>query len=113
MEARVRHFVLSAALAGVVVSLLAVPGTALGFALVDATGRRVHVPARTLRFGLKLKLGKRKLVAPIAVEPGAQPLQLNGVGYRGSLVLLAANGKLSAINVVPLERYLRGVVPSE
>jgi stage II sporulation protein D len=88
-------------------------GSGAPFALVDARGRRVHVRARTLHFSAQLKLGKRKLVPPITVEPGAQPLQLNGAAYRGSLVLAADGGKLDAINVVPLERYLRGVVPSE
>jgi stage II sporulation protein D len=43
------------------------------------------------------------------VEPGAQPLALDGSGYRGKLVFRGGD----VINVLPLERYLRGVVPWE
>jgi SpoIID/LytB domain protein len=38
---------------------------------------------------------------------------VNGRGFRGSLIVRRAGGGLEVINLVPLERYLRGVVPSE
>jgi stage II sporulation protein D len=88
-------------------------GSTAPFALVDARGRRVHVPARELRFTAQLRLGRRALVPPVSIVAGAQPLTLDGRAYRGSLVLERAGTTLSAINIVPLERYLRGVVPSE
>jgi len=50
---------------------------------------------------------------PIRFVPGAQPLALDGRGYRGDLLVRGAAGSLSAVNDVPLERYLRGVVTSE
>jgi len=46
-------------------------------------------------------------------EPGAQPLALDGRGYRGELLVAGGAGSLTAVNVVPLERYLRGVVTWE
>jgi stage II sporulation protein D len=88
-------------------------GSAAPFVLVDARSHEVHVPARTLRFGVPLRLGSTVLVPPIRVEPGAQPLVLDGVGYRGTLTLLRGKGGLSVVNTVSLELYLRGVVPSE
>jgi stage II sporulation protein D len=47
---------------------------------------------------------------PLRVEAGATPLRLNGRGYRGDLVVRRG---LAVVNELPLERYLRGVVPWE
>jgi stage II sporulation protein D len=44
---------------------------------------------------------------------GAAPLVLNGKAYRGSLVVHRQSGKLTIVNRLPLDRYLRGVVPWE
>ena len=42
------------------------------------------------------------------------PVRLNGKAYRGKLeVFVNARGSLTVVNVVPLEDYLLGVVPSE
>jgi stage II sporulation protein D len=48
----------------------------------------------------------------------AEPLLVTPEGskaraYRGSLVVTAKEGRLTLVNVVPLEEYLRGVVPAE
>jgi stage II sporulation protein D len=83
------------------------------FLLVDARGTKVHVPARTLRFGAALRIGKQKLVSPVQVEPGAAVLSFDGKAYYGSFTLVRSNGKLSVVDDVPLELYLRGVVPAE
>ena len=44
---------------------------------------------------------------------GASPLSLDGAGYRGELVVFPNGGGVAVVNVVTLERYLRGVVPWE
>jgi SpoIID/LytB domain protein len=88
-------------------------GSAAPFLLVDARGRKVHVPAGTLGFGRPLRLGKHALAPPLTVEPGAQPLTLDGAGYRGELTLVRAGGGLTVVNTLSLELYLRAVVPSE
>ena len=88
-------------------------GSAQPFLLVDSRGRTIHVRARSLRLTPRLRLGGHALVPPVAVEPGAQPLTLDGAGYRGSLLLERTAGSLAVVNTLPLERYLRGVVPSE
>ncbi len=44
----------------------------------------------------------------------ANPVRLNGKAYRGKLeVFVNSRGSLTVVNVVPLEEYLLGVVPSE
>jgi len=88
-------------------------GSSAPFLLVDARGKKMHVPARTLTFGVPLRLGKQALVPPVLVEPGAQPLTLGGAGYRGTLTLIRGGGALSVVNTVSIELYLRGVVSSE
>ncbi len=88
-------------------------GSAAPFLVVDARGRKVHVKARTLRLGPKLRLGKVELAPPVRLQPGAQPLTLNGVGYRGELQLKRRAGTLTVVNLVRLDLYLRGVVPYE
>ena len=55
----------------------------------------------------------RKLRLPLRYEPGAAPLQLDGEAYRGALVVHRQAGKLTIVNRLPLDRYLRGVVPWE
>ena len=52
---------------------------------------------------------------PVRVEVQAGgPLVVDGVAYRGRLELLAAaDGGISAVNVLSLEEYLLGVVPLE
>jgi SpoIID/LytB domain protein len=88
-------------------------GSSAPFLLVDARSHRFHVRARTLRLGPHLRFGGRALVPPLTIEPGAQPLVLDGAGYRGVLTLLRDRGGLSVVNTVRLELYLRGVVSSE
>ena len=88
-------------------------GSRQPFLLVDSHGRTVHLPSGTLLLTPRLRLGGQPLVPPLTVEPGVQPLTFDGTGYRGSLLLERSDGRLAVVNTVPLERYLRGVVPSE
>ncbi len=55
-----------------------------------------------------------KSVAFGSVNERANPVRLNGKAYRGKLeVFVNSRGTLTVVNVVPLEDYLLGVVPSE
>ena len=44
---------------------------------------------------------------------GGAPLQLDSTAYRGALIVHRQAGKLTIVNRLPLDRYLRGVVPWE
>lgn len=52
---------------------------------------------------------------PLSVAPlGGGPIRVGEASYAGSVeILLRAEGTLTAVNVVPLETYLEGVVPKE
>jgi stage II sporulation protein D len=88
-------------------------GSASPFVVVDARGRKLHLPARSVVVDRTFTLRHRHLAQPLTFEPGAQPLQVNFLGYRGNVVVKAKPGGLMAVNVLPLDRYLRGVVPWE
>src|SRR5438874_4388050 len=93
-------------------------GSAADFRVRDATGAVHDVTAGkyTLTPALKLKVdgaaAARALPGPLLFQPGPAPLQLKHL-YRGSVQVDVVGGKLRAINVVGLEQYLYGVVPSE
>jgi stage II sporulation protein D len=63
----------------------------------------------------------KRLVAPVTISPGSQPLKLNdsaGIGFvrdhwHGSFRVAISGSSLLCIDLVGLEKYLRGVVPSE
>jgi SpoIID/LytB domain protein len=93
-------------------------GSAADFRVKDATGAVHDVTAGkyTLTPALKLKVDgaatARALPGPLLFQPGTAPLQLKHL-YRGSVQVDLVSGKLRAINLVGLEQYLYGVVPSE
>ena len=76
------------------------------FRILDARGRS-RLQRRRIVFGGRHWHG---LQPPLQVVPGVQPLALDGAGYRGELVVRRG---VSVVNDLPLERYLRGVVPWE
>src|SRR5436305_11997002 len=93
-------------------------GSAAGFHVRDSTGAVHDVAAGnyTLTPALKLKVDgaatAQALPGPLLFQPGSAPLQLKHL-YRGSIQVDVVGGKVRAINVVGLEQYLYGVVPSE
>jgi stage II sporulation protein D len=70
----------------------------------------------TLKPELKLavdgQITARALPGPLLFQPGAAALGLRH-RYRGSIQIDVTGGKLRAINMVGLEQYLYGVIPSE
>jgi stage II sporulation protein D len=60
------------------------------------------------------KYSSLKSVAFGSLNERANPVRLNGKAYRGKLeIFVNSRGRLTVVNVVPLEDYLLGVVPSE
>ena len=84
------------------------------FLVVDARGRKLHLPAAaSLAVTGRFVVRHLHLKAPLRFEPGAQPLTVGGDGYRGDVVVKPRAGGLMVVNVLPLDRYRRGVVPWE
>src|SRR5438105_15013898 len=90
------------------------------FTVKDGAGTVHPVTAGSYPFGPGLRIATADAAAP-APLPGpltftasaAAPLQLGGKPYRGSFQVDVVNRKLRAIDIVGLEQYLYGVVPSE
>src|SRR4051794_6304609 len=88
-------------------------GSAAPFVVVDARGMTLHLPARAVVVNRKFMLRHKHLRQPLRFDPGAQPLTYELAGYRGSILVKAKPDGLMVVNVLPLDRYLRGVVPWE
>jgi SpoIID/LytB domain protein len=88
------------------------------FRVRDAAGTLHVLPAGSYTFGAGLSLKVKgatkpqRLEGPLLFSSGAFPINL-GRPYRGQIQVVSERGKLQAINVVGLEAYLYGVVPSE
>ena len=79
---------------------------------VASEGGRLENANLTLRMGETAHTVPGRTVEILAREDGGVPYE--GVRYRGRLTIhLNARGRLNVINVLPLEQYLRGVVPKE
>jgi stage II sporulation protein D len=83
------------------------------FRVHDARGRTVKLPATRWRLTGAMRLHGSHLHPPLRFVAGRTPLVLNGHGYRGQLVVYRNGSRLSVVDELPLERYLRGVVPWE
>ncbi len=64
----------------------------------------------SLEDGVNRELGTEIVISPALPD---NPLKINDRRYRGRLRVLLANDFLGLINIVPLEKYLYGVVPKE
>ncbi len=88
--------------------------------LTDAGEPRVlasgeELPARTVQARGSDVLVEGVVRTPCTVEfaPTQTAVELNGQRYRGTLRVSSTAGELRIVNVVDIESYLRGVVPSE
>lgn len=88
-------------------------GSAAPFVVLDARGHKLHFSARSVVVNRRFVLRHKRWQPPLRFQPGAQPLQLDGAGYRGDIVVKAKPDGVMAVNILPLDRYLRGVVPWE
>jgi stage II sporulation protein D len=76
------------------------------FKVVDGRGK-----SRRLKAGVQNVVGAKP--GTLRFLPGGSPLLLDGTAYRGTLIVHRRAGKLTVVNKLPLDRYLRGVVPWE
>jgi stage II sporulation protein D len=89
--------------------------------VVGADGGKVTLDSGSYRVGTAFKAKDRDkpdakpqaFAYPIDFRPASGALALNGRGYRGALRFLKVGSKVRVVNVVDLDLYLRGVVPSE
>ena len=82
------------------------------WAIVDATGAKTALDAGELTIDSTLTVDGTALQPPLKVTAKA-PLAIGGSAYRGKLSIALDGKLLDVVDVVGLEQYLKGVVPSE
>jgi len=87
-------------------------------AVEDGNGVDHTLPAGPTTLTRKLELAvdggpKQALVPPLTFSPAAGATLTLGHAYRGQIVVDVLGNKLRAINELPLQQYLYGVVPAE
>ena len=73
----------------------------------------VALPEGSVTIGTGLKVKGKKLTSPLTFTRGARLLTLNGKLYRGKLVVYLRGGRLTVVNRVGIDDYIKGVVPDE
>ena len=87
-------------------------GSAAPFVVLDARGRKLHLPARSVVIDRTFTLRHTSVAAP-SLPAGGTAAAGRLRGYRGDVVVKRKPGGLMVVNLLPLDRYLRGVVPWE
>jgi stage II sporulation protein D len=82
------------------------------YLVVDARGRKRHLKTPVVLTPSLIRHW-HGFKPPLRFEAGIHPLTIGGDGYRGDFVVKPKPGGLMVVNVLPLDRYLRGVVPWE
>ena len=90
------------------------------FSVKDADGQSYDLPAGALTLGSPLRVKvkvdpdkpARQIGGPLVFTGGATPLAVNGKHYRGSFEVAVVSGRVRVVNVLGLDAYLLGVVPS-
>jgi stage II sporulation protein D len=93
-------------------------GSPRAFTVRDANGRTFNIAPGTyvLRPNLRVRTASgqvRSLSGPIRFSPGDALLRFSGHRYRGLVRVRSQGGRVSAVNDVGLEPYVRGVVAWE
>jgi stage II sporulation protein D len=86
--------------------------SAVAWKAVDSTGKTMSLPPGPVTFTSALKFARRSVTLPMTFSSAA-PLALDGKPYRGRFVVSQDGNALEVVDVVGLESYLKGVVPSE
>ncbi len=84
----------------------------VAWSVTDAAGVKAALDPGTLVLKPKLALPGKQLTPPLTFT-SKQPLVVGGKPYRGKIRVLTDGKTLQVIDVVGLEAYLKGVVPSE
>ena len=87
-------------------------GSTAAWRAVDAAGAVVQLAPGSVRLTPSAKLQGRAVTLPVTFTSSA-PIAVSGKPYRGRIVVSLDGKALQAVDVVGLENYLKGVVPSE
>ncbi|AKL97933.1 SpoIID/LytB domain-containing protein [Endomicrobium proavitum] len=85
--------------------------------VTDASGKKLTLSKGNVKFSYysngKLGFNDESLSFPVKIESANNVIYVNKKAYRGSLVINKDGDSVNVINVLPVEDYIKGVLPKE
>jgi len=91
-------------------------GSSEDFFVSDALTKKLRLTRGNVKIFCSQKgvcIGKYTLSPPLKIEPVNGVIFANSKPYRGYLIVKKLGDKINIINVLPIEDYLKGVLPKE
>ncbi|MDR2396126.1 MAG: SpoIID/LytB domain-containing protein [Endomicrobium sp.] len=93
-----------------------VVGGSQNFTILDSTGKKLKFSKGTITLSCTqegIKVNSYSLHAPITIFPSNNIIFVNSQAYNGYLCIKKLKNKMTVINVLAIEEYLKGVLPRE
>jgi stage II sporulation protein D len=91
-------------------------GSLEDFFISDALNKKLKLTKGIVEvscFEEGLRINKYLLLPPLKVEPSNGIIFVNSKSYRGYLTIIKSKNKINIINVLPIEDYIKSVLPKE
>ncbi|MDR0724293.1 MAG: SpoIID/LytB domain-containing protein [Endomicrobium sp.] len=91
-------------------------GCSKSFIILDIFGKKLKFSKGVVNLDCTskgIKINKYTLKAPVKIIPSNDVVFVNSKPYLGQLTIQKSKNKMTVINVLPIEEYLKGVVPKE
>ncbi|MDR1511559.1 MAG: SpoIID/LytB domain-containing protein [Endomicrobium sp.] len=91
-------------------------GSSKDFLISDASNKKLKFTKGDVKifcFKKGIRFEKHILSPPLRIEPLNGTIFANSKPYRGYLIVKKTRDKMNVINVIPIEDYLKGVLPKE
>jgi stage II sporulation protein D len=91
-------------------------GSSKSFIILDNSGEKLKFSKGVLNLSCAskgIKINNYILYTPVKIIPSNDVIFVNSKSYLGQLTIKKLKGKMTIINVLPIEEYLKGVLPKE
>jgi stage II sporulation protein D len=91
-------------------------GCSKNFTISDSSGKKLKFSKGVVNLSCThegIKVNKYILYAPIKILPSNNVVFVNSQAYKGYLCIKKQKSKMTVINVLAIEEYLKGVLPKE
>jgi stage II sporulation protein D len=91
-------------------------GSTNDFFISGANGKKLKLTRGYVNISYSnqnVRVNNHILKLPLKIEPSNKIIFANSKPYRGYLTVLKSQNKINIVNVLPIEDYLKGVVPEE
>jgi stage II sporulation protein D len=91
-------------------------GSSEDFFISDASNKKLKLTKGTVEVSYSeegISIKKHLLSLPLQIESSNGVVFANSKPYRGYLTIVKSENKINIINVLPIEDYIKGVLPKE